>query len=90
VYYELYCVIDLIVDETVYLTITDFVKGNENKMFDDGIQLGWSLTEFNAAYINEFEDKDLLEISRCKRCGRRLEFVKMALCCPIHKFIGGC
>lgn len=86
IYLEFYCVINTVADEYYYFTITEWLKGNENNVYQEDIQMSWSLSEMNAAYINEMGDEDLKEISRCTKCGRKANFIKMALCCKIHGF----
>ena len=89
VYYEFYCKINLVFDETFYFSITEFIKGNEDKRFDDDIQMSWQQSDFNSAYLNEMTDIDLKELGRCVKCAKKLSFVRMAMVCPIHHFVGG-
>ena len=88
--YEFYCTPNVLIDDTVYFTVNSWVRGNENNKYDEGIQLGWQISEWHLAYLNEMGKEDLVEISRCAKCGRKTDFiVRAALSCPVHGVVGG-
>ena len=83
-YYEFYCIINSVVNDYYYFTVTSFARGNENNKYKEDVQMIWNQSEFNSAYVNEMAPEELLEISRCKTCAKRLFFIRTALCCAVH------
>lgn len=88
-YVEFYCKIDKLVLDTVYFTITDYLKGNDDGKYKLDIQVAWTQSDLNATYMNEMTEFDLKQMSRCTQCAKRLNFIRTALCCKLHGVQGG-